>query len=112
GQHAYHASSANKREIAARYQTFVHVTLKVRPTNAVTEGFWVVSMFLYVIKILSFTCPERFSAQRSMNRYDSVADVPSWLRVVQDRHAQFPTLSIRQKQRAKVTSRDAQEVRR
>src|SRR5215467_5760619 len=67
-------------------------------------------MFLHVIKVLSLTGPEGFAAERTMDGYDSVADVTSRLRVVQNRHAQLPTVSIRKKQRAKVTSGDPQEV--
>jgi len=88
------------------------VTLKVRATYAVPEGFRVVSMFLYVIKVLSLTGPESFAADRTMDRYNPIANVTSPLRVVQNRHAQFATISIRKQQRAKVTSRYAQEIRR
>src|SRR5262249_48980438 len=81
-QHTYHTASPDKREIAARNQTFVHVTLKVGAPYAVSEGFRIVSMFLYMIKVLSLTGPESLAAERTMDRYDSVTDITSRLRVV------------------------------
>src|SRR5215467_3474639 len=88
------------------------MTLIVGATKAVAKGFRVVAMLLYVIKVLRLTGPESFAAERTMDGYDSVADVTSRLGVVQNRHSQFPTVCIRKKQRAKITSGDPQEVRR
>src|SRR6266404_9475575 len=64
-----------------------------------------------MIDVLSLAGPERFAAGRTMDGYNRpVAEGTSRLGVEQGRHAQFPTISIRKKQRAKV-GRDAQEIR-
>src|SRR5262245_487857 len=65
------------------------------------------------MEVLCLARPERFTADRTTDRYDRpVADVTSCLRVVQNRQAQLPTIGLRKKQRAKVASRDAEQIRR
>src|SRR5260370_35181412 len=92
-------------------KAFRHYTLLERSNYAAGEIFRVVADLLKAVKVLSLAGPESFVTARTMDGYKRpVAEGTSRLRVVQNRHAQLPAISVWQKQGAEIAPGYAQQI--